>query len=349
MPTTATLAPPTEDPCADLQPVSEETPEEIAPPTPDRFWLTQTDTGIEHVPGFHLDVPEADYHSDAGASVRSLSHSGMKTIAQRSLAHFLHEREHPTGPTDAMARGSILHAIVLSGGAPDALEGIAAISPYKEFRTDASKEWKAAQEAAGLIVVKPAALEPYYAMAHKVAAHEMASRLLAAAPAREVTAYVRDETTAVMLRCRYDALGEKVRVPGQRGRASAAGALGLDYKTAVSADPEVFVKKAYDLGYHQQQAAYEDIALVLGNPIARADGGAGFYFVVQESESPYVVTVIELPEDLVALGRVQNRAALTAYAAATSTGAWPGYIASTQIARPAIPEYLRRKAREEAA
>ena len=79
------------------------------------------------------------------------------------------------------------------------------------------------------------------------------------------------------------------------------------------------MRAAVNYGYHSQAAWYLDLARDLGHP-ARA-----FAFIVQEKEAPYLVTVIELPPELVDIGRRRNRAALERFRDCTESGVWPGY------------------------
>jgi hypothetical protein len=109
--------------------------------------------------------------------------------------------------------------------------------------------------------------------------------------------------------------------------------LATDYKTAASSEPNAFVRAAAKFGYHSQHAWYLDLARDLGHP------AEAFAFIVQEKEPPYVVTVVELPPELVDAGRARNRRALERFRDCTESGLWPGYVADYTFAQPAAPRW----------
>ena len=154
-------------------------------------------------------------------------------------------------------------------------------------------------------------------MADKLSSHRLASRLLSEGKP-EVSAYALDEATGVTRRGRFDWLGSSILT---------------DYKTAASSEPAVFVKAAVNFGYHMQAAWYTDLARDLGHP---ADA---FAFIVQEKEAPYLVTVIELPPELVAIGRARNQRALERFRDCTESGIWPGYVPDDTFAQPPAPRW----------
>jgi phage recombination protein Bet len=58
---------------------------------------------------------------------------------------------------------------------------------------------------------------------------------------------------------------------------------------------------------------------------------------VQEKEPPYLVTVIELPPELVDIGRARNRRALERFRDCTESDLWPGYVPDDTFANPPRP------------
>jgi len=257
-------------------------------------------------PGFYDDIPEAEYHADR----ESLSVSGAKTLL-KAPALFRHQQDNPVHK-DVFDFGSAAHALVLGVG----MESIY-VSPLEEFRTNAAKAEKAEAQRNGLSVITPSDWLKVCDMADALASHRLASRLLSDGKP-EVSAYAIDEPTGVMRRGRFDWLGATI-IP--------------DYKTAASSDPDVFIKAAVNFGYHMQHAWYVDLAADLGHP------AEAFAFIVQEKEAPYLVTVIELPEELVRVGAARNRRALERFRDCTESGTWPGYLPDTEIATPAAPRW----------
>src|SRR5207244_1704033 len=80
-----------------------------------------------------------------------------------------------------------------------------------------------------------------------------------------------------------------------------------------------------------QAPRYPDLASDIGRP------AEAFAFIVQEKEPPYIVTVIELPAELVDIGRARNQRALERFRDCTESGLWPGYIPDDTFATPSAP------------
>jgi hypothetical protein len=256
-------------------------------------------------PGFYDDIPEADYHADR----TSLSVSGAKVLL-KAPALFKWQQDHPVHK-DVFDFGSAAHALVLGVGAP-----IAALAA-DSWRTKEAKEFRASCYDTGAIPLLQSDFERVEAMADALTSHRLASRLLSDGKP-EVSAYALDEATGVMRRGRFDWLGSSILT---------------DYKSAASSEPAAFVKAAANFGYHMQAAWYTDLAADLGHP------AEAFAFIAQEKEAPYLVTVIELPPELVDVGRARNRRALERFRDCTESGLWPGYVPDDTFAQPAAPRW----------
>jgi hypothetical protein len=257
-------------------------------------------------PGFHANINEDEYHADLG----SLSVSGAKVLL-RAPARFHYEREHPVH-RDVFDIGTAAHALVLGVG----MDRIY-VAPFDDWRTKAARLEQETARADGLVPILPADWLKVCDMADELSAHKLAMELLSEGDA-EVSAYALDEPTGVMRRARFDWLGSTVL---------------SDYKTAASAEPAAFASAAARFGYHMQDAWYTDLARDLGHP------AAAFAFIVQEKEPPYLVTVVELDDEAVALGRAKNRQALERFRDCTESGSWPGYIPDDEIARVPLPRW----------
>jgi hypothetical protein len=266
----------------------------------------------ERTPGFYPDVPEEDYHRDPA----SLSHSGAKTLL-KAPALFRHEQDNPPEYKKVWDYGTAAHAKVLGIGAEVrtipadilASNGAASTGEAKAFIATARKE--------GAIPLKAAEVQQIDDMADRLASHRLAMDLLADGQP-EVSAYAPDPETGIMRRCRFDWLGPTVL---------------SDYKTAATSDPAAFAKAALDFGYHQQHPWYLDLARDLGHP------AEAFAFIVQMKTAPYLVTVIELKDPAVRLGRERNQQALQIYRDCVEADSWPGYVADTEFARVDLPTY----------
>lgn len=265
-------------------------------------------------PGFHGGVDELEYHAHRS----SLSHSGAKLIL-RSPAHYHWALDHPAYK-DVFDFGSAAHARVLGVGSEIVVHEYDAEKVKSPKSTNAWKVEQAEVRKRGGVLLLPDEYAVVGAMADQLASHRLAMRLLSEGQP-EVSAFAPDEETGVLRRSRFDWLGANILT---------------DYKTAVSSEPSAFVRAAANYGYHSQHAWYLDLAGDLGHP------AQAFAFIVQEKEPPYVVTVIELPTDLVDVGRVRNRIALQRYRDCVESGHWPGYVSDDDFARPSAPTWALR-------
>lgn len=269
--------------------------------------------------GFYASIDEEKYHAHAG----SLSHSGAKVIL-RAPALFQWQKAHPVYKT-TFDFGSAAHAMVLGVGAELVVHEYDATKVKSPKATNA---WKEQQEEVrarpNSVLLLPDEYAHVQDMADQLSSHRKAMELLSIGEP-EVSAFALDEETGVLMRCRYD---------WRRPR------IGVDYKTTVAggAQPDEFVRTAHKLGYHGQQDWYCHVAEILGEPLQ------GFGFIVQEKEPPYLVTVIELPAELVELGRDRNRLARQMFRDCTESGHWPAYVPDDQIATPQAPDWILRKA-----
>lgn len=267
------------------------------------------------------DLPENVYRADQTA----ISQSDMKLILQ-CPAKYRWNRDNPPEPKQVFDFGTAAHRLVLGVGME-----IEVIRVEVEATRDGRRQkiiadnhmFRAVQEAedraraAGKIPLLPAEYQHVQDMADKLSEHRLAMELLSEGQP-EVTAYSHDQDTNVDIKGRFDWLGTT---------------LITDYKSAASSDPDVFVRKAVDLGYDLQAAVYLDLARDNGHP------GHAFAHIVQEKEPPYVVTVVVLPADLIDRGRRLKRRALEMYRDCLDANRWPGYCPDDDFATPAAPSW----------
>lgn len=256
-------------------------------------------------PGFHDDIPEADYHADR----TSLSVSGAKVLL-KAPALFKWQQDHPVH-RDVFDIGSAAHALVLGIGAP------IRVVDADSWRTKDAKAEKDAAHAAGEIPLLTADHQRVRAMADALSSHSLAMRLLSNGRP-EVSAYALDPDTGVMRRGRFDWLGAAVLT---------------DYKTTACAEPWAFAGSAAKFGYHMQAAWYLDLARDLDHP------AEAFAFIAQEKEAPYLVSVIELDAAAVQRGRELNRQALERFRDCTASNIWPGYTRDDAFVTVSLPRW----------
>lgn len=256
-------------------------------------------------PGIHYDLLEAEYHADP-VEGGSLSQSGAKLLLEpagpaRYLDNLTRKIDRPE-----FAFGRAAHELVLGVGA-SWVE-----APYPDFRKKEAREWRDEQVAAGLTVVSATDAATIREMAAAIRANACAMDSLQGIP--EVSMF--DQVDGVWMRGRVDVLGDGVIT---------------DYKTsAAHADARTFAAGAARYGYHMQVANYLDMARGLGLDVDR------FRFVVQEKQPPYLVSLLELDEEFIQIGRERMARARAIYRECRETGIWPGYPNEVQtVAAPA--------------
>lgn len=265
-------------------------------------------------------LPAEAYHAD----LDSLSASGAKAILPPSCpAIFRHQQLHGRPTKEAYDHGHIAHGLVLGEG-PEVVEVDA-----KDWRTKAAQQAAADARERGAVPVLADDYAEIRAMAEALKAHPIAARLFEPGSGRpEMSMYWTDPETGVTLRSRPDWLPHPQ--PGRR-------LIIPDYKTADSANPDVFSRAAMNFGYHQQHAFYG--AAVEACDLA-VDGWA-FVFVVQEKRRPYLVSVIELDSDAVRIGQMLNREAIGIFAECSASGVWPAYSDDVEVV--SLPYYYTRQ------
>ncbi len=206
--------------------------------------------------GLYPGIPDAEYHSDES----TLSSSGARQLL-RCPAKFKYEREHPVF-RDVFDFGSATHTLVL--GAGDEIVVVDADS----WRGKDAQQRRAEARDSHRIPLLVGDFEKASEMAAVVHAHPIANRLFAEGVAEQSGVFT-DARTWLRLRFRPD------WITTYQGQTTL-----VDYKTSVTADPKVFARKAYDFGYHFQDAWYRAGWEALKGERPR------FVFVVQEKDPP---------------------------------------------------------------
>lgn len=266
-------------------------------------------------------MPEVEYH----APKDELSSTGAKLILD-APARFKYEvLDGNREQKDSYDLGSIVHSIVLGTG-----WGIEELD-FENWRTKASQEARAAAREAGLIPVLKHELVKPKAMAEAVLRHSVAGPLFEAEGASEVSAFATCPETGVRLRARADRLVNGGPI--------------VDLKTtAGSAKPDEFARTVFKFGYDLQDAQYEQVF----NIAAGWDGE--FKFVVVETRTPHLVSVVKLRPDFIDMGRDKALKARRIYAECMAAGAWPGYPATETVVEPpmmAVYDYQDNYEQEE--
>lgn len=259
---------------------------------------------LPHLAGIIEGLDEAAYHANPALSV-----SGAKKLLD-CPAKYRHDMDYGQAPRAVFDFGHAAHAAILGVGAE------LAVVDADTWVSKAAKEAKAQAYADGKtpLLAKDAATVD--GMVTALRAHPRAAALLAPGAGRaELSIFWRDWVTGVQRRGRLDWLTE------HEGRPTI-----VDYKTCASAEPGEVRKAVARYGYHQQHAWYVDGA----HALEIADDPR-FLFVFQEKTAPYLVTVVELDDEAVRVGRARNDEALRIFADCTDKGVWPGYCDDVQV------------------
>nr|WP_284700993.1 PD-(D/E)XK nuclease-like domain-containing protein [Rhodoplanes tepidamans] len=239
----------------------------------------------------------------------------MRTLVEASPKHFFatwsgNPDAPPDEPSRAMILGSAAHHLLLGEDAfstlyiarPDELaDEWGEMKPWQGNRK-VCKAWLAAQEQAGRIVLTSAELDSIKGMARELAkTPEVQEGLLNGLV--EHSLIWRDAETGLWLRARPDV------IPTDSG-------MFADLKTI--RDTSIpSISMAMD-GYDQQAALVWEGAEALGLEVE------SFTFLFVESDAPWDVVPIVVPDEDLAEARRANRAAIQMIARCIEKGEWPG-------------------------
>jgi len=261
-------------------------------------------SNMYHARGVYADISNTDYHKDP-----ALGSTSLKTLATRTPAHYLYDRAHPK-QSAAFDLGTVAHSLILEGDE----SGVVVI----DVADKRGAKWTAYADKAryeGKIPLLTKEMAQVTAMRDSVMAHPLARDYFTGHRAEESVFW---EEGGLHLKCRPDAWQP--------------GAL-VDLKTTVSADPREFGKTAYNFGYHQSAAHYQDgVRTVAGETLP-------FIFVLVEKTAPYLVSIVELDEVALDYGRQMNDRAKRVYRECVETGRWPGYPATEPVSLPMFGMY----------
>ena len=269
-------------------------------------------------PGWYDGIPLSVYHSPRITREPSVSSSGLRSLWAKSPAHFYARWPHNANrvvdenESKVFIFGRAAHHLFL-GEDNFALQFIMrpasiAGAPWHGNRTEC-KLFLQQQKAAGRSVLTPDDIDAIRGMAESLAQPEYgAIELLQGAV--EQTFIARDPETGIWLKARPDAIPTSDGIYG-------------DLKTTESVVDYDLKESLRRYGYHMQGALLWEACELLGIPFD------GFVLIFVEKKLPWCVRVIEVPDDDLALGRMQNRAMLRLMKRCIDAGKWPGPGAET--------------------
>ena len=269
--------------------------------------------------GIHLNVPTDVYFKDP-CRAPSLTQSVAKILLERSPLHawHAHPRLNPDWKPDDPTKfdvGNVAHKLMIGRG-----KEIVVLDKFDDWRTNAAKDARAEAQAAGKLAVLGKAFAKADRMV-RAAREQLDGRglngLFHAGDGEAVMAW---EDRGMWLRQMVDWL-----TPDRDTFA--------DYKTTdMSAAPFGLGRMMVNAGWPIQAAMGEwGLNKLVGFKRRR------FLFVVQETEHPYCLSVVEMSEAAMTMGRKQLNAAFSVWMRCVSSDRWPGY--PTEIVVPEYPGY----------
>lgn len=265
-------------------------------------------------PGIHFGVSNADYHASAG-----ISKSGLDCL-NKSPAHYFGRYLDPNFPADDdkqtidQQNGELAHCAILE---PDDFDKRFIVGPSVSRNTKAWKEFAEDAASNGKSAIKQEQYETAWAQANSVRRLPDIASALAVGNA-ESSAFWIDEETGMLCKCRPDFAHD----------CGDSGVILIDVKTCGNASLREFSIMLAKHRYHVQDAFYRD-----GYSIASGRNVLAFIFAAVEMEYPYAASAIMLDEDSVEQGRRDYRRNLDLYSKCVSSGTWPGYDGTVQLAR----------------
>jgi PDDEXK-like domain of unknown function (DUF3799) len=270
--------------------------------------------------GLHDNIPHAIYHADPSERPSLSSHlAGIllaRSPAHAKLSHPRFGGAFPEKPSDEMNVGSIIHGLLLGGGA-DVVEIDA-----DNYRTKAAQE---ARDAAYQVGKIPILHHKYLALCDTVESICQVMPVDFSKARTEVTAIW--ESDGCPCRARLDSLFDDWRI--------------IDLKTCENANLSSEARNMYSFGYHRQAAANIEAVETL---IPEAAGRVKFVDLFVETAPPYGVVMAELAGDFRDLGQRQWKRAKGIWSQCLATDTFPSYPPNKTVEAPpwAMSEEMER-------
>lgn len=271
-------------------------------------------------PGVYLDMAAADYFADP-CPAPSLTQSVAKILLDRSPLHAYGAHPRLGGEADraedyvsAQAIGNAAHKLFLGRGK----EIVVIEAP--DFRTKEARATRDAVSAEGKVPI----LAKHYGRAQTMVkrAHEQLEAFGLAHPVGDTEAVIAWEEDGIWLRSMIDLLS-----PDRR--------LVIDYKTSgMSCAPHGIGRMMNDAGWDVQAAMHER-GLFAVDP--EGAGRRRHLFIAQENEEPYALTVVQISEAVMTMGRKKIAVAMDIWRRCIESDRWPGY--PPEIVMPELPSW----------
>lgn len=270
-------------------------------------------TGKISEPGFY-DVPIETYHGDC-CDGPSISSSGLRTIESQSPAHYWHtsalnpDRE-PPASNQAFDFGRAAHNLLLGEG-EFAKRFAMRPEAFKDYKTNAAKDWRDAVVAEGKTPVTTDDLASIKGIARSLEKHPLVQAGIMTGPI-EVSMFWKDATTGIWLKSRPDAVPQ-------------SGEVLADIKTTTDACRDAVARSITQYAYHVQGAL-----AAMGMKALTGRAPADFVLIFVEKTPPWCVSIVQVDPEALLLGARQIRRALDTFARCLETNDWPGPIPSEE-------------------
>lgn len=239
-----------------------------------------------------------DYYHQAPA----VGSSSIRTLIQRSPAHYLYEKTHPSESTPTQLFGQLIHSAILE---PKLFEKDAIVKP--EFSGAGSRakseEWHL--EHHGKMIMKREQFDCVQGILKSIKDHPLASKIVGSGR-QEESIFWTDPETGIECKARFDFLHD--------------GQFVVDVKTTLDASYAQFRKDIANYGYHIQAAHYLEAA-----QLAYGANYDKYLILAPEREAPHCVSLFILDENAIAEGRALRLQALKTLANCIKSGIFPGY------------------------
>lgn len=283
-------------------------------------------------PGIYADMTAADYFADP-CPTPSLTQSIAKVLIERSPLHAWHahprlggKEPRPEEYVSAQAIGNAAHKLLLERGKD------IVIIEADNFRTKEAQTTRDAVSAEGKVPI----LAKHHARAAVMvkAAKKQLAPLGLAEFSGDSEVVIAWQKNGIWFRSMID-------------RLSTSRTLVLDYKSSgMSCAPHGIGRMMADAGW-DVQAAMHEMGLNALHP--ESAGRRRHQFVAQENEEPYALTIAEMNEGVLTMGRKKLAAAINIWSRCITEDYWPGY--PPQIIWPEYPgwaetQWLEREENE---
>jgi len=256
------------------------------------------------------------------------SSTALKYLQAKSPAHFKAKYIDPQAeqkePTSAMILGTLVHCLLLT---PAEYQKEFLILPELNLRTNEGKEKKAELLAANpnKVLITDEQLSIAGAMCESARSNPQVKPLLESG----------HKEASFFWTCPFSGLNFKAKCD------SASSKQLIELKTTSDAGPENFARHAYNMNYDLSLIHYrQGIRTIM-------DVKPPAYFIVIESEAPYVTQVYKASDAMLETGHAKWLEAVTKLANGMQKQEWPGYFSQAEIPELSPPAWAMNKLMKE--